>query len=193
MIFELWFENLQINNFNRKSLCRIPLRVQEVSSAKLVSLNVARPQLVVYRATTINTGIFKKPVSGPVELRTLNLDGDRQADLAVPRVVPGKAVYAYPSKHCPDWRRELPGIDLPWGMFGENFTTAGLAEDGLHVGDRFQIGSSIVMVRQPRTPCQKLTANFQREDILERFFAQRAQWLLLFGRAGRVGRGEACV
>lgn len=142
---------------------------------KLVSLNVARPQLVVYRGTTINTGIFKKPVTGPVELRTLNLDGDRQADLRV-HGGPWKAVYAYPSEHYPDWRRELPAIDLPWGMFGENFTTDGLAEDDLHVGDRFQIGAAIVMVRQPRTPCQKLAAKFQRDDILERF--------LLSGRSG---------
>ncbi len=142
---------------------------------KLVSLNVARPRLAVYKGKTITTGIFKQPVSGPVQLRTLNLDGDRQADLSV-HGGPHKAVYAYPSEHYPDWRRELPGVDLPWGMFGENFTTTGLAEDELHVGDRFQIGSSIVMVRQPRTPCYKLAAKFQREDMLERF--------LLSGRSG---------
>jgi MOSC domain-containing protein YiiM len=61
-------------------------------------------------------------------------------------------------------------------MFGENFTTTNLAEDDLHVGDRFQIGSSIVMVRQPRTPCYKLAAKLQRDDILELF--------LLSGRSG---------
>jgi MOSC domain-containing protein YiiM len=142
---------------------------------KLVSLNVARPRLVVYNARTINTGIFKEPVSGPVQLRRLNLDGDRQADLSV-HGGPDKAVYGYPSEHYPNWRRELPGLDLPWGMFGENFTTAGLSEDELHVGDRFQIGSAIVMVRQPRTPCYKLAAKFQRDDMLERF--------LLSGRSG---------
>jgi MOSC domain-containing protein YiiM len=151
------------------------LNRQEVSRVKLVSLNVARPRLAVYKGKTITTGIFKQPVSGPVQLRTLNLDGDRQADLSV-HGGPHKAVYAYPSEHYPDWRRELPGVDLPWGMFGENFTTTGLAEDELHVGDRFQIGSSIVMVRQPRTPCYKLAAKFQREDMLERF--------LLSGRSG---------
>ncbi|HSY93534.1 MAG TPA: MOSC domain-containing protein [Candidatus Binatus sp.] len=142
---------------------------------KIESLNVARPQLMVYQGKTINTGIVKKPVSGPVQLRTLNLDGDRQADLTV-HGGPNKAVYAYPSEHYPDWRRELPGVDLAWGMFGENFTTSGLAEDDLHIGDRFQIGSAIVVVRQPRTPCYKLAARFQREDILERF--------LLGGRSG---------
>jgi MOSC domain-containing protein YiiM len=158
---------------------------------KLVSLNVARPQLVAYRGTTINTGIFKKPVTGPVELRTLNLDGDRQADLRV-HGGPWKAVYAYPSEHYPDWRRELPGMDLPWGMFGENFTTAGLAEDDLHVGDRFQIGSAIVMVRQPRTPCQKLAAKFQRDDILERFLhSGRSGFYFSVEQEGAVEAGDA--
>jgi MOSC domain-containing protein YiiM len=148
---------------------------QEVSSVKLVSLNVARPRLVVYQGKTINTGIFKEPVSGPVQLRTLNLDGDRQADLSVHGGA-DKAVYAYPSEHYPNWNRELPGVDLRWGMFGENFTTTDLSEHDVHVGDRFQIGSSIVMVRQPRTPCYKLAAKFRRDDILERF--------LLSGRSG---------
>ncbi len=134
---------------------------------KLVSLNVARPRLVVYQGKTINTGIFKEPVSGPVQLRTLNLDGDRQADLSVHGGL-YKAVYGYASEHYPFWRQEL-GVDLPWGMFGENLTTSGLTEEELHVGDRFQIGEAIVMVRQPRTPCYKLAAKFQRDDMLERF------------------------
>ena len=142
---------------------------------KLVSLNVARPRLIVYQGKTINTGIFKEPVAGPVQMRTLNLDGDRQADLTV-HGGPLKAVYGYPSEHYPFWRRELPGVNLPWGMFGENFTTSGLAEDELHVGDRFQIGSAIVMVRQPRMPCYKLAAKFRRDDMLERF--------LVSGRSG---------
>jgi MOSC domain-containing protein YiiM len=146
-----------------------------VFSVQLVSLNVARPRLVVYKGTSINTGIFKQPVSGPVRLRTLNLDGDRQADLSV-HGGPYKAVYGYPSEHYPFWRQELPGVDLPWGMFGENFTTSGLVEDELHVGDRFQIGAAIVMVRQPRTPCYKMAAKFQRDDMLQRF--------LLSGRSG---------
>ena len=69
---------------------------------KLVSLNVARPRLVVYKGETINTGIFKQPVSGPVSLRALNLDGDRQADLSV-HGGPNKAVYGYPSEHYAFW------------------------------------------------------------------------------------------
>jgi MOSC domain-containing protein YiiM len=158
---------------------------------KLVALNVARPRLVVYKGKTINTGIFKLPVSGPLRLRTLNLDGDRQADLSV-HGGPYKAVYGYPAEHYPFWRQELPGVDLPWGMFGENFTTTGLAEDELHVGDRFQIGSSIVMVRQPRTPCHKLAAKFQRDDILERFLLSgRSGFYFSVEQEGSVAEGDA--
>jgi MOSC domain-containing protein YiiM len=135
---------------------------------KVISLNVGRPRLIQYQASTISTGIFKDPISGPVMLRALNLDGDRQADLSV-HGGPYKAVYGYPAEHYDFWRQELPGMGLPWGMFGENFTTEGLFEDELHVGDRLQVGSAIVMVRQPRIPCYKLAAKFQRGDILERF------------------------
>jgi MOSC domain-containing protein YiiM len=135
---------------------------------KLISLNVARPRLVLYGEQTVSTGIFKEPVRGPVLLRTLNLDGDRQADLAV-HGGPFKAVYAYPSEHYEFWRDELPGMQIPWGMFGENFTTEGLFESELHIGDRLQIGNAILVVRQPRMPCYKLALKFRRNDILERF------------------------
>jgi MOSC domain-containing protein YiiM len=140
---------------------------------KLISLNVARPRLALYKGEAINTGIFKQPVEGPVSLRTLNLDGDRQADLSV-HGGPFKAVYAYPSEHYPFWRSQLRGSNLPnrnlsWGMFGENFTSEGLSESELRIGDRLQIGSAIVMVRQTRTPCYKLAVKFQRDDIIERF------------------------
>jgi MOSC domain-containing protein YiiM len=158
---------------------------------KLVSLNVARPRLAVYNGTTINTGIFKTPVSGPVQLRTLNLDGDRQADLSV-HGGPNKAVYAYPSEHYPYWLQELPGMDLPWGMFGENFTTSGLSEDELHIGDRFQIGSATIVVRQPRVPCYKLAAKFQRDDILERFLLSgRSGFYSSVEQEGEVSAGDA--
>lgn len=158
---------------------------------QLVSLNVARPRLVIYKGTSINTGIFKEPVSGPVQLRTLNLDGDRQADLSA-HGGPYKAVYGYPSEHYPFWRQELPGVDLPWGMFGENFTTSGLLEDELHVGDRFQIGAAIVMVRQPRTPCYKLAAKFQRDDMLQRFLVSgRSGFYFSVEQEGSVAEGDA--
>jgi MOSC domain-containing protein YiiM len=158
---------------------------------KVISLNVGRPRLIQYRASTITTGIFKAPVSGPVMLRALNLDGDRQADLSV-HGGPYKAVYGYSAEHYDFWRQELPGMDLPWGMFGENFTTEGLFEDELHVGDRLQVGSAIVMVRQPRIPCYKLAAKFQRDDILERFLRSgRSGFYFSVEQEGTVATGDA--
>jgi MOSC domain-containing protein YiiM len=146
---------------------------------------------MVYHGETISTGIFKKPVSGVITLRTVNLYGDRQADLTV-HGGPYKAVYAYPSEHYEYWQRQFPGMDLPWGMFGENFTTEGLAEDELHVGDRFRIGSSSVMVRQPRMPCYKLAARFQRDDMIERFLRSgRSGVYFSVEEEGEVGNGDS--
>jgi MOSC domain-containing protein YiiM len=158
---------------------------------KLISLNVARPRLTVYNGNTINTGIFKQSVSGTVSLRTLNLDGDQQADLAV-HGGPNKAVYAYPSEHYSFWREELPGTNLPWGMFGENFTTEGLFERDTHIGDRLQIGSAIIVARQPRIPCYKLAAKFRRNDILARFLRSgRSGFYFSVEREGVVTAGDS--
>ena len=123
-------------------------------------------------------------------MRTLNLDGDRQADLTV-HGGPFKAVYAYPSEHYEFWRQELPGTQLPWGMFGENFTTEGLMEHELHIGDRLQIGTAEIMVRQPRIPCYKLAAKFHRNDILARFLrSARSGFYFSVEREGTVSAGN---
>jgi MOSC domain-containing protein YiiM len=135
---------------------------------KVLSVNVALPRLIAWKGQTFNTGIFKKPMAGPVMMRQLDFDGDRQADLSV-HGGPYKAVYAYPSEHYPFWRKELPGLDLPWGQFGENLTTEGLSEADTHIGDVLRIGGATVQVTQPRVPCFKLAAKFQRDDILKRF------------------------
>jgi len=157
---------------------------------KLLSISVARPRLTLYKGTTLSTGIFKQPVTGPVQLRTLNLDGDQQADLTV-HGGPYKAVYGYPSEHYPFWKQEFPGMDLPWSMFGENFTTEGLFEGDLHIGDRLQVGTAILMVRQPRVPCFKLAAKFKRDDILPRFLASgRSGFYFSVEREGVVAAGD---
>jgi MOSC domain-containing protein YiiM len=158
---------------------------------KLISLNVGRPQLMVYKGETISTGIFKKPVSGTVKLRTLNLDGDRQADLSV-HGGPYKAVYGYPFEHYDYWHHELPETDLPAGTFGENFTTEGMSEEYLHIGDRLRIGSSTLMVRQPRMPCYKLVAKFKRDDMIARFLhSGRSGFYFSVEHEGEVEQGDA--
>src|SRR6266852_5517522 len=137
-----------------------------------VSVNVGLPRLLAWKGASFKTGIFKKAVDGRIVLRETNLDGDRQADLSVHGGV-NKAVYVYPSEHYGYWRADLPGVDLPWGMFGENFTTEGLLEEAVYIGDRFRIGETEVMATEPRMPCYKLGIKFGRADIIKRFLASR--------------------
>jgi len=154
---------------------------------KIISLNVGRPRLVMRNDEPVSTGIFKEPIAGRVMLRTLNLDGDRQADLTV-HGGPEKAVYVYPSEHYAFWKLELPDMDLPWGMFGENFTTEGMFETEINIGDIFRIGSAEVMVTQPRMPCYKLGIRFGRTDIIKRFLAsERTGFYLSVLKEGEVG------
>lgn len=101
------------------------------------------------------TGIFKTTVSGPVWLGKLNLSGDAQADLSV-HGGPHKAVNVYPSEHYPYWKQALHLAEMPYGAFGENFTTFGLLEDEVCIGDIFKAGKTIVQVSQPRQPCWKI-------------------------------------
>ncbi len=157
---------------------------------KLISVNVGRPRLVAWDGATVSTGIFKAPVAGRVMLRATNLDGDRQADLAV-HGGPNKAVYGYPSEHYAYWRDQLPGYELPWGSFGENFTTQGLLETELSMGDRYRIGSAVIMVRTPRIPCFKLAAKFRREDMIERFLQSSfSGFYFSVIEEGEVGTGD---
>jgi MOSC domain-containing protein YiiM len=137
---------------------------------KILSVNVGLPREVLSGKDIVTTGIFKEPVEGTVKLRKLNLDGDKQADLTV-HGGEDKAVYGYPKEHYDYWQRELPNMALPWGMFGENFTTEGLIEDAVNIGDSFSIGSAEVVATQPRLPCYKLGVKFGRMDIVRRFLA----------------------
>ena len=153
-------------------------------------MNVGMPREVVWRGRSVTTGIFKEPVAGRVWLRTLNLDGDRQADLSVHGGT-AKAAYGYPSEHYAFWRRELPGVPLPFGMFGENFTTAGILEGELQMGDRFRIGTAEVRVTQPRLPCYKLGIKFGRNDMVKRFLdSGRTGFYFAVTQEGEVGAGD---
>ena len=91
---------------------------------KLISVNVGLPRLVDRDGDPVSTGIFKEPVAGRVMLRTLNLDGDRQADLSV-HGGPSKAVYVYPCEHYDYWRQELPEIDYPGACLGRTLLPPG--------------------------------------------------------------------
>ncbi|WP_375473209.1 MOSC domain-containing protein [uncultured Nostoc sp.] len=157
---------------------------------QVISVNVGLPCEVFWKGKTVTTGIFKEPVEGRVMMRSLNLDGDRQADLSV-HGGKDKAVYVYPFEHYDYWRRKLPDMDFPWGMFGENFTTVGLLEDEVNIGDRFRIGSAEVMVTQPRMPCYKLGIKFGRTDIVKQFLDSRLTgFYFSVLQEGQLGNGD---
>jgi MOSC domain-containing protein YiiM len=135
----------------------------------------------------VTTGIYKEPVSGRVTLRKLNLDDDRQADLTV-HGGEFKAVYCYPSEHYGYWKEQIPGRDLPPGVFGENFTTQGFLEDAAHLGDRWSVGSAELIITQPRLPCYKLGIKFEADDMVKRFLdSRKTGFYLAVIREGEVG------
>jgi MOSC domain-containing protein YiiM len=154
------------------------------------SLNVGLPRQVDWHGQLVTTGIFKQPVDGRVALKTLNFDGDRQADLNA-HGGPQKAVYAYPSEHYAFWKQELARKDLPFGMFGENLTTEGLLESDLNIGDRLAIGSAELVVTQPRLPCYKLGIRFGSDEMVKRFFiARRSGIYFSVAREAEVAAGD---
>jgi MOSC domain-containing protein YiiM len=160
---------------------------------RVLSVNVGLPREVIWRGTPVTTGIYKEPVAGPVRIRTLNLVGDRQADL---RVHGGrdKAVYAYPSEFYELWSRERPELDLGPGMFGENLTTEGLLDENVSVGDRFRVGTAELVVTQPRLPCFKLGIKMRRDEFVTEFL-ERGLFGFYLGvvREGEVEAGDPIV
>lgn len=157
---------------------------------KLISVNVGLPREVLWHGRRVSTGIFKEPVKSRVALRTLNLDGDGQADLSV-HGGEYKAVYCYQLRHYEYWKAEFPDRDLPVGMFGENFTVDGPLEDSVFLGNRYAVGSAEVVVTQPRLPCYKLGIKFGDDDMVKRFFdTRRTGFYLKVAREGEVGAGD---
>ena len=158
---------------------------------KLVAISVGTPREVQWRGRSVQTSIFKTPVSRRVHVTSGNIEGDKQSDLSV-HGGPEKAVYAYPAEHYDFWRRELPNAELPWGAFGENFTTEGLLEDEVWIGDRYRVGTVELVVTQPRMPCYKLAIRFERLDMVKRFLqSRRSGFYLAVEREGDVGAGDA--
>jgi MOSC domain-containing protein YiiM len=157
---------------------------------KLVSVNCGLPRETVWHGKSVTTSIFKEPAEGRVVLRTLNLDGDRQADLSV-HGGKDKAVYCYPIEHYRYWKTQLTGHQFVMGAFGENFTIEGSDENAVHIGDRFSVGSAEVIVTQPRLPCYKLGIKFGSDDMVKRFLnSRRTGFYLAVTHEGNVGAGD---
>ena len=157
---------------------------------RLVSLNVSMPKLVAGPSGSVETGIFKEPVEGRVALRGVNLDGDGQADLRFHGGV-DKAVYAYPVEHYAYWKDELQRERMPFGLFGENFTTEGILERDVCIGDCLKIGTAVLQVTQPRVPCFKLGIKMGDPRFVRTFLhSRRSGFYLRVLQEGEVGAGD---
>lgn len=142
---------------------------------RVLSVNVGRPRPNPWKPVAL-TGIDKRPVSGPVMVAepgpkgtgTVGLAGDRVCDV---RHHGGtdQAVYAYAREDLDYWAASL-GSPLADGMFGENLTTEGLDVTGALIGERWRIGSAVVLeVSCPRIPCGTFQGWLARADWIKRF------------------------
>jgi MOSC domain-containing protein YiiM len=157
---------------------------------RLLSVNLATERTVRYGGRDVRTGIYKEPANGRVRLRALGLEGDFQADPSV-HGGPDKAVYVYPSEHYPYFRELLKRPDLSAGFFGENFTTEGLLEDGARPGDVLRIGTAVVQVTTPRSPCFKLAAKAGSPAFIGQFLnSRRLGFYVSVVEEGEVGAGD---
>jgi ferredoxin-NADP reductase/MOSC domain-containing protein YiiM len=123
--------------------------------AQLLSVNVGLPRDIEWKGRTVHTGIWKDSVRGRCRVRRLNLDGDGQGDLAG-HGGEQRAVYVYQIESYRYWQEQLKRTDFVYGQFGENFTIEGLPDDVVCIGDRYQIGSALFEVTQPRVTCYRV-------------------------------------
>src|ERR1700722_2796406 len=127
----------------------------EQRPGRLLSVNVGLPQDVAWQGRTVHTAVWKRPVAGPQTVRRLNIDGDGQGDLAG-HGGEHRAVFVYQIDSYRYWQQQLARDDFSYGQFGENFTVAGLADDQVRIGDRYQIGEALFEVTQPRVTCYRV-------------------------------------
>jgi len=164
---------------------------------RLLSIQAGRPQ-ALGRAAACDwwerpwtTGFCKQPVTGPVRLGRANLAGDEQADRRH-HGGPDKAVNAYPAEHYAFWQRELGLPELARPAFGENFTTAGLLEAEVCIGDVLALGTAVVQLSQPRQPCWKLSRRWRIPDLAWRVQKSgRTGWYVRVLREGEIEAGQS--
>ena len=158
---------------------------------KLLSVNVAQPKTVSINGRTYDTGIYKTAVAGLVSLNKLNLAGDGQGDLKN-HGGEYQAIYCYPYEHYAYWATALARDDFAFGQFGENFTTEGLLESKVCIGDAYRIGAALVQVTQPRVPCYKLADKLGIAGFDKRFLrANRSGFYLRVTEEGDVKAGDS--
>ena len=156
---------------------------------KVLSVHVGSLQEMLRNGKKIQTGIFKQPTEGPIEVKQLGLEGDQQANKKLHGGV-YKAICVYPSEHYALWKEELGNPGLSFGDFGENLTTAGLMEGDICLGDRLRIGSVEMVVTQPREPCITLNARLNTKDLSARIRKSgRSGFYCLVEREGTIEKG----
>jgi MOSC domain-containing protein YiiM len=158
-------------------------------SGKLLSVNVGSPREIEWLGRREATSIWKSPVEGRVPVRGVNVAGDDQADREF-HGGPDKAVYAYAHEDTVWWEREL-GRELEHGNFGENLTVSGVDVTGAVVGERWEIGTAVLEVAQPRIPCWKLGARMEDASFPVHFAAAgRPGAYLRIVEEGEMGAGD---
>ena len=121
----------------------------------VVSVNVGLPRDVQWQGKVVYTAVWKKPISGRVMARRLNIDGDGQGDLGG-HGGENRAVMVYQLDSYRYWQNQLKRNDFEYGQFGENLTIEGLADNEVCIGDRFRIGGAVFEVSQPRVTCYRV-------------------------------------
>jgi MOSC domain-containing protein YiiM len=157
---------------------------------KLLSVSLGHLQTMRHGGSDVETGIFKNPVDGRHNVGVLGLEGDCQADLRNHGGV-DKAVYFYTMENYLAWEQAL-GRELPYGVFGENFTVSGMPDESVHIGDVFRVGSVTVQITQPRVPCFKLGVKMQDMQFVTRFLhSGRVGFYVRILEAGIAAAGDS--
>jgi ferredoxin-NADP reductase/MOSC domain-containing protein YiiM/ferredoxin len=161
--------------------------------ATLLSVNVGMPRDVAWHGRTVHTGVWKTAVTGPQMVRRLNIDGDGQGDLAG-HGGEQRAVLVYQSGSYRHWKEVLGREDLQHGAFGENFTTEGLDDDEVCIGDRYRIGEAEFEVTQPRVTCFRVGMRLEEPRLPSLLVAHhRPGFYLRVLTEGRVSAGDEIV
>jgi ferredoxin-NADP reductase/MOSC domain-containing protein YiiM len=161
--------------------------------ARLLSVNVGLPRDMEWKGRVVHTGIWKNPVHGRCRVGRLNLDGDGQGDLAG-HGGEQRAAFVYQIESYRYWQERLKKNDFVHGQFGENFTIEGLPDNAVCIGDRYQIGSALFEVTQPRVTCYRVgirTSEPRMPALLTS--SGRPGFYFRVLREGEVGAGDEIV
>jgi MOSC domain-containing protein YiiM len=159
---------------------------------QVISVNLGRIRETTWKGKVFKTAIFKEPACGPVQIATLGLEGDQQANTTNHGGIL-KALFAYPFEHYTEfWELALAGTPLAYGSFGENLTTQGWMDHRIHVGDTYRLGRALVVITIPRKPYFKLNARLGRDDVLPKYLeSKRTGFYLSVVEPGVVAAGDS--